>query len=279
MKKIMLAMAAMAACAAMAEGEISSANVVGYNTVTIRPGWNMFSVNFKDPSNANGIALQDLFPGEAMAAKGAKTGGGATTADSIQVYDPSNASSPYAGTYILYYTTKAAFTSRNYKWVQGTAPTDVRFKNGQAFWYKCLGDEAFEATISGEVELTSEKDITILPGWNMIASPYAANFNPNALGTEYWKAKIEAGEALAGGGATTADSIQIYDASNPSSPYSNTYILYYTTKAAFTSRNYKWVKGTTPLDPTADCLAPGQGTWYKCLGNGFTLTIPRPYSL
>ena len=155
MKKIMLAVAAMAACAAMADGEIASANVVGYNTITIRPGWNMFSVNFKDPSNVNGIAVQDLFPGDMMAAKGAKTGGG----------------------------------------------------------------------------------------------------------------------------ATTADSIQIYDASNTANPYANSYILYYTTKAAFSSRNYKWVKGTTPLDPTADCLAPGQGTWYKCLGNGFTLTIPRPYSL
>ena len=84
MKKIMLAVAAMAACAAMADGEIASANVVGYNTITIRPGWNMFSVNFKDPSNENGIALQDLFPGEAMAEKGAATGNG-TSADTIQV--------------------------------------------------------------------------------------------------------------------------------------------------------------------------------------------------
>ena len=279
MKKLMLAAAALAACAAMADGEISSENIVGYNTITIRPGWNMFSVNFKDPSNTEGIAIQDLFPGEAMAAKGAKTGGGATSADSIQVYDASNASNPYEGTYILYYTTKAALSSRNYKWIKGSAPTDARFKNGQAFWYKCLGSEPFEVAISGEVELTTEKDITILPGWNMIASPFAANFNPNALGTEYWKAKVDAGEARAGGGATTADSIQIYDASNTSNPYENTYILYYTTKAALSSRNYKWIKGSTPLDPSADCLAPGQGTWYKCLGDGFTLTIPRPYSL
>ena len=44
MKKLMLAAAALAACAAMADGEISSANVVGYNTITIRPEWNMFSV-------------------------------------------------------------------------------------------------------------------------------------------------------------------------------------------------------------------------------------------
>ena len=277
MKKLMLAAAALVACAAMAEGEISSENIVGYNTITIRPGWNMFSVNFKDPANTDGISLQDLFPGETMAAKGAATGNG-TSADTIQVYDATNPSSPYSGTYFLYYTTKAALTSRNYKWVQGTTPTAVRFKNGQAFWYKCLGSEPFDVAISGEVELTSEKEITILPGWNMIASPYAANFNPNALGTEYWKAKIDAGEAAAGTG-TTADSIQIYDASNPSSPYANTYFLFYTTKAALSSRNYKWVKGTTPLDPAADCLAPGQGTWYKCLGNGFTLTIPRPYSL
>ena len=279
MKKIMLAVAAMAACAAMADGEITSANVVGYNTVTIRPGWNMFSVNFKDPSNADGISLQELFPGDAMAAKGAKTGGNVGSADSIQVYDPTNTSDPYAGTYVLFYTTKAALSTRNYKWVSGSSPTTVRFKNGQAFWYKCLGSASFEATISGEVELTAEKDISIIPGWNMIASPFAANFNPNALGTEYWKAKIDAGEAKGGGNVGSADSIQIYDASNTSDPYANTYILYYTTKASLSSRNYKWVIGSTPLDPTADCLAPGQGTWYKCLGSGFTLTIPRPYSL
>ena len=279
MKKLMLAAAALAACAAMADGEIASANVVGYNTITIRPGWNMFSVNFKDPANTDGISLQELFPGETMAAKGAKTGGGATTADSIQVYDPTNSSDPYAGTYILYYTTKAAFSTRNYKWVKSGSPTDVRFKNGQAFWYKCLGNEPFEVAISGEVDLTAEKNVTIGKGWNMIASPFAANFNPNALGTEYWKAKIDAGEAKAGGGATTADSIQIYDASNKSDPYANTYILYYTTKAAFSTRNYKWVKSGVPADANAEFLAPGQGTWYKCLGKGFTLTIPRPYSL
>ena len=275
----MLAAAALAACAAMADGEISSENIVGYNTITIRPGWNMFSVSFKDPSNENGIAVQDLFPGDVMAAKGAKTGGAASTADSIQVYDPSNSANPYENSYVLYYTTKAALSSRNYKWVKGTTPTDAKFKNGQAFWYKCLGTEPFEVTISGEVELTAEKDITILPGWNMIGSPFAANFNPNALGTEYWKNLIDAGKAKAGGAASTADSIQIYDASNSANPYANSYILYYTTKAALSSRNYKWVKGTTPLDPDADCLAPGQGTWYKCLGDGFTLTIPRPYSL
>ena len=275
----MLAAAALAACAAMADGEISSANVVGYNTITIRPGWNMFSVNFKDPANTDGIAVQDLFPGESMVGKGAVAGSGAANADSIQVYDASNTANPYAGTYVLFYTTKAALSTRNYKWVQGTAPTSARFQNGQAFWYKSQCAEPFEVAISGEVELTAEKDIAILPGWNMIASPFAANFNPNALGTEYWKAKIDAGQALGGSGAANADSIQIYDASNTSNPYADTYVLFYTTKAALSSRNYKWVKGTTPLDPAANCLAPGQGTWYKCLGSGFTLTIPRPYSL
>ena len=276
----MLAAAALAACAAMADGEIASANVVGYNTITIRPGWNMFSVNFKDPANTDGITLKDLFPGDAMAAKGAKTGGGAGTADSIQVYDASNTSNPYENIYVLYYTTKGSNTSNNYKWVKGGVDSSaVTFKNGQAFWYKCLGNESFEVTISGEGELTAEKDITILPGWNMIASPFAANFNPNALGTEYWKAKIDAGYAKAGGGAGTADSIQIYDASNASNPYENIYVLYYTTKGSNTSNNYKWVKSGVAPAADAAFLAPGQGTWYKCLGTGFTLTVPRPYSL
>ena len=274
MKKLMLAAAALAACAAMADG-IESENIVGYNTVTIYPGWNMFSVNFKDPANENGIAVQDLFPGEAMAAKGAKTGGNASNADSIQVYDSAN--STYSDIYVLYYTSKASLSTRNYKWISGSAPTTARFSNGQAFWYKSLGTEPFEVTISGEVELTPSKDITILPGWNMLGNPFAANFNPNVLGTEYWKAKIDAGGAKGGGNASNADSIQIYDSAAGS--YSDIYVLYYTTKASLSTRNYKWISGSTPLDASADCLVPGKGTWYKCLGDGFTLTIPRPYSL
>ena len=275
MKKIMLAMAAMAACAAMADGEISSENVVGYNTVTIYPGWNMFSVNFKDPSNANGIAIQDLFPGEAMAAKGAAVGGNASAADSIQVYDSANAT--YSDIYVLYYTTKGSNTTRNYKWVKSNAVSDARFTNGQTFWYKSLASEAYTATISGEVDLTAEKTVTINPGWNMLGNPFAANFNPNALGTEYWKTQIDAGYAKAGGNASAADSIQIYDSSVGS--YSDIYVLYYTTKGTNTTRNYKWVKGTTVPDGSAEFLATGKGSWYKCLGTGFTLTIPRPYSL
>ena len=273
MKKLMLAAAALAACAAMADGEIASANVVGYNTVTIYPGWNMFSVNFKDPANENGIAIQDLFPGEAMAAKGAVAGNG-STADSIQVYDSVNAS--YSDTYVLYYTTKGSNTTRNFKWVKSNAVSDSRFTNGQTFWYKSLATDSYEVTISGEVELTAEKSITINPGWNMLGSPYAANFNPNALGTEYWKDLAEAGKVSAGNGAA-ADSIQIYDSAVGS--YSDTYVLYYTTKGTNTTRNYKWVKGTTVPDGSADFLVPGKGSWYKCLGTGFTLTIPRPYSL
>ena len=279
MKKIMLAVAAMAACAAMADGEISSENVVGYNTITIRPGWNMFAVNFKDPSNANGIAIQDLFPGEAMAAKGAVAGGNASNADSIQIYDASNTANPYANSYVLWYTTKGSNTKNNYKWVKGSSATTDLIKNGTGFWYKSLGSEAFEVAISGEVDLTPSKDITILPGWNMMGSPFAANFNPNALGTEYWQAKVNAGEAKAGGNASNADSIQIYDASNSANPYANSYVLWYTTKGSNTKNNYKWVKGSTAPDADAEFLAPGQGTWYKCLGDGFTLTIPRPYSL
>ena len=275
MKKIMLAVAAMAACAAMADDGIASQNVVGYNTVTIYPGWNMFSVNFKDPANANGIAIQDLFPGEAMAAKGAAVGVGAATADSIQVYD--SATATYADTYVLYYTTKGSNTSRNYKWVKSNAVSDARFTNGQTFWYKSLASEAYTATISGEVDLTSEQTVTINPGWNMLGSPFAANFNPNALGTEYWKSMVDSGAAAAGVGAATADSIQIYDSAVGA--YADTYVLYYTTKGSNTSRNYKWVKGTTVPDSSADFLAPGKGSWYKCLGTGFTLTIPRPYSL
>ena len=48
MKKIMLAVAAMAACAAMAEGEITSANVVGYQEKELGAGeFSMTTPTFK----------------------------------------------------------------------------------------------------------------------------------------------------------------------------------------------------------------------------------------
>ena len=77
-------------------------NVVGYNTLTIKPGWNMLAVNFKDINNTEGILLNDLFLG---------TGDEATcpfhadinlnTADNIQIFDA--ATQGYTA-YYLYYT-------------------------------------------------------------------------------------------------------------------------------------------------------------------------------
>ena len=62
--------------------------VVGYNTLTIKPGWNMLAVNFKDINNKDGILLNDLFLGtgdEATCPFHADSG--VNTADNIQVFD------------------------------------------------------------------------------------------------------------------------------------------------------------------------------------------------
>ena len=49
-------------CAAVALADVSSANIVGYNTVTLKPGWNMLAVNFKNVGNDDGISIQELLP-------------------------------------------------------------------------------------------------------------------------------------------------------------------------------------------------------------------------
>ena len=56
MKKLMVAAAV--ALSAMVGFSVESANIVGYQTLTIKPGWNMLAVNFKDVNNTEGILLK-----------------------------------------------------------------------------------------------------------------------------------------------------------------------------------------------------------------------------
>ena len=63
-------------------------NIVGYNTLTIKPGWNMLAVNFKDINNKDGILLNDLFLGTGDAATCPfHADQNSNTGDNIQIFD------------------------------------------------------------------------------------------------------------------------------------------------------------------------------------------------
>ena len=245
-------------------------NAVGYNTLTIKPGWNMLAVNFKDVSNTEGILLNDLFLG---------TGDAATcpfhadinlnTADNIQIF---NAETQGYTAYYLYYTTKTqtAQLARKYRWNEGSAVTTKRIHNGDSMWFLSRSDKDVQMNVSGEVELAAVSNVAIKAGWNMIGSFFPDGWKVNDDATGYTQEFWEKSGAHADINLNTADNIQVFDATTQGY---TAYYLYYTTKTqtAQLARKYRWNVGSAAA--TGSIMAPGQGAWYLHRGEGFTLPI------
>ena len=225
----------------------------------------MLAVNFKQFGETSSISIQDLFPGETTGL----TGGTGATGDNIQIYNPSTGS--YT-TYYLFYSPLPLFASKNYKWVDASANIATEtFTNGSVFWYRKRGEGAVTVSVSGLVSLEAKQDITIVPGWNMIASAFPANWNPNSLGAEYWQ-----NSGATGGTGATGDNLQIY---NPSTGGYTTYYLFYSPLPLFASKNWQWVDASANVvSSTTEVMSVGKGAWYRHRGEGFTLTIPTPLS-
>ena len=108
MKKVMFGLAAAAAIGAFA---IESANVVGYNTVTINKEYTILGIPFTG-TTGSAMSIQDAVPYSA----GMTKGNGSGAADSIQIMDAN-------GNYDIYfmcngYRAKAAVTGGDGKWVK-----------------------------------------------------------------------------------------------------------------------------------------------------------------
>ena len=251
-------------------------NVVGYNTLTIKPGWNMLAVNFKDVTNKDGILLNDLFLGTGDAATCPFTAGGnGNTADNIQIFDA--ATQGYT-IYYLYFTTKttAAQLARKYRWNEGSNVTTKRIHNGDAMWFLSRSAGDVQMNVSGEVELAAVSNITIRTGWNMIGSFFPDGWKVNDDASGYTQEFWENSGAHADGAAGTADNIQVFNAETQGYTI---YYLFYTTKtaSALQARKYRWNVGSAAA--TGSIMAPGQGAWYLHRGSGFTLPIKNQTGL
>ena len=243
-------------------------DIVGYTTVTIKPGYNMVAVNFDNLGEDASISIQDLFPGSEGGVYTA--GSGAANADKIMVWDTSE------GEYKTYFLFKAArgTSERNYKWVDADAATVVSnktFSSGDSFWYYSRATADFDVTIKGLVATEDKQEIGIAPGYNMIGSCFPANFNPNTFDAATWQAS----GAVAGAGAANADKIMVWDATK--GEY-KTYILFKAARGT-SERDYKWVDADAAgvaVDATAEVLPSAKGAWYFHRGDGFTMTINSP---
>jgi len=267
MKKLMTALAVCAVAGFALAQSVTSANVVGYNNVTLNPGFNMLAVNLDNVSApAAGLTLNTLIPGTTA---GLTKGTLPASADTVMVYNPNTTG---YNTYYLYYTTKGTSTTNNNLWViDATHPATNTFKSGSAFWYNKFSTPAVTIPFAGQVPQDASKTHTIVHGFNMIGSGYAAGWDPNGLGTAYWHTNGAFSATL----PATADNIMVYN--SISSNYT-TYYLYYTTKGTSTTNNYLWVTDATHKAPT-NFISLGTAVWYNHMGTGFVLPQTAPYNL
>ena len=248
---------------------MTSANVVGYNTVDINPGYNMFAVNFKQMGETQSIKIDNLFPGGGKADTKFTYGATSANADQIQVWD--NEIGDYKSYFL--YKIKKGTNAKDYYWVDSSSQlaTDVTFKNGDSFWFFKRGEEKVTVNVSGEVELTDVKEIDIKAGYNMIGSffPTGWTINDDSFYTaEYWQNS----GATYGATSGSADTIQVWD--NTKSDYS-TYFLYKIKKGS-NAKDYKWVDSSSNL-AEGNILTPGKGAWYLHRGEGFKLQIKKQF--
>ena len=264
MKKIMIAATAALWATVGAADAIESANVVGYNTVTIDKQWTILAVNFTKTDGSN-YTINEAFPyveGMTQGAMGA--------ADEIQIQNA-------AGGYDTYYmangrvgkNTIAAIVG---KWVKnGTSvAATAEMAPGTAFWYKAQNFATpFNVTVAGGVVTDASKKLTVKATWTHIANPYPVPLNLNE--------SIGYVEGMTQGAMGAGDEIQIQNSEGG-------YDTYYMAngrvgKNTITAIVGKWVKNGTSV--AADAAIPvGKGAWYKRQGaTDFEMVITKPFAL
>jgi hypothetical protein len=281
MKKLMMTLAA-ALFATAVVAQVTSGNVVGYQTITIAAGqeYQILGCGLKDIGTVtNTINVQDFIPNPSGAGF---TGGALATSDQLLVW----LDGAYKTFYLYYHPT--LFTSRNGKWVNtenmsaygggvNAQPSTYRIPAGAALWLKRKNfASAISFTTTGEVVSDASISKTLVTGYNFIGSSFPADWDLNSTNSPInWVAAGATGGALA-----TSDQVLVW----LDGTYKTFYFYYHPT--LFTSRNGKWVNtenmsaygGGVNAQPTTYKIPFGDGTWYVAKA-GFSFAQPRPFSM
>ena len=304
--------------AAVGAFAVESANVVGYNTITLPQGqeYGMYALPFDGVNEAGTISIQELFKDPLTSFKG---GGNMGLADQIMFWY----NGAYKNLYLFSTTaTSSAALARHGKWINagsvpdpswGTAnqPSTLAIGGGTSFWIKRYlaaankdGGELQNAalpeltvTVSGQVVTkasgTASYTITAAtadaPSYTLVAAGFSAPFIPNPDKVDSSKPAIDwIGMGCKGGGnAGLADQLMFwYNGS-----YKSLYLFSTTaTSTAALARHNKWINSGSVPDaswgtanqPSTVVIQPTQGFWYlrqKGATTSFNFQIEQPYSL
>ena len=148
MKKVMLAVAAVAAGAAMAN-EISSQNIVGYSQIELTSKNTIVGINYLG-TGGTAMSLNDAVP----YVEGMTKGNSINTADQIQVQTST-------GGYTVYYMSNGKnakgsdVAGLEGKWAKGgtTTPTTDAIPAGKGAWFCRRGSDNFTITVARPFDL------------------------------------------------------------------------------------------------------------------------------
>ena len=260
-------------CATVGFSDVTSANVVGYNTINLTKEYSLFTVNFTKTDGTALTVQEAVPPTEGMTL--AKT---TAAADQIQVMDSE-------GTYnSSYYLSNGEYGKGKYnpaasnKWVltskaNSPTPTEDTLPVGSTFFYVSRGAKAgnpHSVQMAGGVDLNPSETFTINKAYTLIGCPFPTDvaINGGIQVTGSTEAKTTA----------AADQIQIMD---DAGTYNSSYYL---SNGEYGKGKYnpvasnKWVltsKANSPV-PTEDPFPCGKGAFYvsrKCDG---TVTFINP---
>ena len=255
MKKIMFAVVAAMGMAAVAD--VTSANTVGYQTISVNAGTMVgMGVQFNDITTENTIAVTNLLT---VAAPATATSAG-STADEIWLWDNANT------TWVKYFYYKPA-RGAVVGWCkegQTTATTDT-LNNGDGFFFK-RGGAATTVTLSGAVNTADASVEYTAAAGTMTYVSY-----PWPTTTPVKDALAVAAPATATSAGSTADEIWMWDSANTA------WVKYFYYKPARGSV-VGWCKEGQTTE-TTDTISAGQGFFFKRGGATTTITFNKPAGL
>ncbi|MBR0198320.1 MAG: hypothetical protein IJQ34_09340 [Kiritimatiellae bacterium] len=222
---------------------------MGYQTIEIKPGFNMIALNFRPVvGTGDSFAVTNLIANSEALVPGSVAG----SSDQIQVWDPSTSSF----TVYFYRAYNANRFPAGPAWVKVGATTTVTtdsIPHGAGVWFaRPTTAQAGSIYVSGLVNAAPYTH-DIAAGFNMISSAFPTDLKLNN-GPIDWATC----GAVSGSAAGSSDQIQVWDNE------SNSFTVYF--YRAYNANRFPagpaWVKVGATTTATTDSIPAGKGFWY-----------------
>ena len=228
--------------AALAQSEVYSVNVVGFQKASYPVGLDVLANPFQ------GKLIREVV------GNSGKNGTDATTADNVVLYDSA------AQSYVTYYL--RSHSSIGYpEWRVGAVwATNVYVGAGQGYFYRNRLATVRTNVVAGDVVMADAVTNIIRPGLQLLSYPFTTRVRMSAMNLK---------SGVHGADATTADNIMLYNFGTSS------YVTYYL--RSHSSIGYpEWRVGTSWA--TNVYVEVGQGFWFRSrVGSPYNYIENTPY--